>query len=169
MSRKELEQLESELKGCFTALERTQEDIHQKLIKCANGKKLKGDEIVGWLGEIYGKLLLGGTLVLDNLEHDFVADDGRRISVKARKGRAKGWNQTSAISKIEGADCPTHLMFVHLNDDYFVDRIWLYPWKDLRKSGRFGKHIVRGSPRSFIFRVNVRSDEKYLFYPEATL
>jgi len=169
MSREELEQLESELKRHFTAIKQTRISIRQKLSQYANGKKLKGDEIVGWLGEVYGKLLIGGTLVSDNLEHDFVADDGRRISVKARKGRAKGWNRTSAISKIEGADCPTHLMFVSLNDDYFVDRIWLYPWKDLLKFDRFRKHIVRGSLRSFIFLVDVEPDKKYLIYPQATL
>lgn len=165
MSREELEQLESELERHFTAIKQTQTDIRQKLSQYANGKKLKGDEIVGWLGEVYGKLLIGGTLVLDNLEHDFDTDDGRRISVKARKGRAKGWNRTSAISKIEGTDCPTHLMFVSLKDDYFVDRIWLYPWEDLRKSGRFIEHIVRGIRRSFIFLVDVGSDKKYLIYP----
>ena len=91
-----------------------------------------------------------------------------RISVKARKGKAKGWNRTSDIPKIEGAACPTNLMFVHLNDDYSVDRIWLYPWEDLRKSGWFKEHIVRGSRRSFFFQVNLGSDEKYLIYERAT-
>jgi len=164
MSRPELEQLESELQKHFGAINEAQRIVKQKLSQYADGKNLKGDELVGWLGEIYGKLLLDGTLVLDDLEHDFETEDGMRISVKARKGKAKGWNRTSAIPKIDGDDCPTHLMFVHLNDDYSVDRIWLYPWQDLRKSGRFKKHIVRGSQRSFIFYVSPKSDGKYLIY-----
>ena len=168
MSRKELEQLELELQKHFTAIKEEQTAIHKKLSRYANGKNLKGDEFVGWLGEIYGKLILDGTLVSDDLEHDFETKNGMQISVKARKGKATGWNRTSAIPKINGADCPTHLMFVHLNDDYSVDKIWLYPWEGLRKSGRFKEHIVRGSRRSFFFQVNVRSDEKYLIYRRAT-
>ena len=168
MSRKELEQLELGLQKHFTAIKQEQTAIRKKLSLYANGKNLKGDELVGWLGEIYGKLILDGTLVSDEREHDFETKDGMLISVKARKGKAKGWNRTSAIPKIEGAHCPTHLMFVHLNDDYSVDRIWLYPWEDLRKSGRFKEHIVRGNWRSFFFQVNFGSDEKYLIYRGAT-
>jgi hypothetical protein len=165
MSQQELEQLESELQKHFSAIKQERTAIKQKLSPYANGKNLKGDEFVGWLGEIYGKLLLDGTLVSDDLEHDFKTKDGWRISVKARKGKAKGWNRTSAIPKIEDDDCPTHLMFVALNNNYSVDKIWLYPWEDLRKSGRFKKHIVRGSQRSFFFQVSPISDKKYLIYP----
>jgi len=164
MSRQELEQLELELQKHLGAINEVQRIIKQKLSQYADGKNLKGDELVGWLGEIYGKLILDGTLVSDDLEHDFKTKDGMRISVKARKGKAKGWSRTSAIPKIEGDDCPTHLMFVHLNDNYSVGKIWLYPWRDLRKSGRFKKHIVRGSLRSYIFHVSPKSDEKYLVY-----
>ena len=166
MSQKELEKLELELQKHLTAIKQEQTTIHKILTQYANGKNLKGDEIVGWLGEIYGKILLDGTLVSDDLEHDFETKNGMRISVKARKGKAKGWNRTSAIPKIEGANCPTHLMFVHLNDDYSVDRIWRYPWEDLRKSGRFKKHIVRGILRSFFFQVNPSSDERYLMHAQ---
>ncbi|MDI6903003.1 MAG: hypothetical protein QMC77_04630 [Methanocellales archaeon] len=70
MSRPELEQLESELWKHFGAINEAQRSIKQKLSQYADGKNLKGDELVGWLGEIYGKLILDGTLVSDDLEHD---------------------------------------------------------------------------------------------------
>ncbi|MCZ7355849.1 MAG: hypothetical protein O8C66_11800 [Candidatus Methanoperedens sp.] len=166
MSLKDLEQLELELLNHFTIINREHTIIRQKLFPYADGKKLKGDEIVGWLGEVYCKLLLDGTLVSDENEHDFVTVNGERISVKTRKGKEKGWNRTSAIPKKDGDNNPTHLMFVHLNDDYSIDRIWKFPWKDI--SGRFKEHKVRGSHRAFYFQVIPKSDDaKYLCYPMA--
>jgi len=144
-----------------------QNKIHKKLEYYSDGKKLKGDELVGWLGEIYGKLFLDGELVPDSYEHDFITRDGKRISVKARKsGRSNNWYRTSAIPKITG-ECPTHLMFIHLNNDYSINKIWLYPWEDLIEKGRFKKHIVRGHLRSYYFRVRPVKDEEYLIYPTA--
>ncbi len=96
------EQLESELEKHFARIERQLTIIRRKLTEHADDKFLKGDELVGWLGEIYGKLLLNGVLVQDDLEHDFETPDGRKISVKARKGWGSGWNRSSAIPKIEG-------------------------------------------------------------------
>lgn len=164
MPRKELERLYLKLQKHISAMNQEQEAICNKLTRYSDGKKLKGNELVGWLGEIYGKLFLGGTLVSDDLEHDFVTKDGKRVSVKARKGNKSGWKRTSAIPRIEGTSCPSHLMFVHLDDDYSVDRIWLYKWQCLRNSGRFKEHIVRGSRRSFYFEVHPESDIKYLIY-----
>lgn len=124
----------------------------------ANGKTLKGNELVGWLGEIYGKMLFGGELVGDSNEHDILTTDGRRISVKTRKGWKGGRQQTSAISKIEGDECPTRLLFVHLNDDYSIDRIWLLDWPELLNAGQFKQHAVRGKHRSFIFAIDEKQD-----------
>lgn len=120
--------LEAECQALFSKLASLQNEIREKLAVHADGKNLKGNELVGWIGEIYGKLLFDGTLVDDRQEHDFVSADGKRVSVKARKGWSSGWRQTSAIPKIEGSDCPTHLLCVHLNDDYSVDRMWLLDW-----------------------------------------
>jgi hypothetical protein len=130
----------------------------------ADGKTLKGNELVGWLGEIYGKMLMGGKLVSDREEHDFVCQDGRKVSVKTRKGWSSGWRQTSAIPKIEGDECPTDLMFVHLNNDYSVDRVWVYPWHEILQDCRFTSHVVRGQHRSYIFRVDERSDAKFIIF-----
>lgn len=160
--------LESELIGIFRQLSALQVSIQKRLELHADGKTLKGNELVGWLGEIYGKLLLGGKLVSDREEHDFECHDGRTVSVKTRKGWGSGWNQTSAIPKIEGNDCPSHLMFVHLDDDYKLDRIWLYPWKQLLGAGRFKSHKVRGQHRSFIFRVDEKKDTVFLIFSTNT-
>ena len=157
-------EFEAECQTLFTELAHLQKTIREKVAVQADGKTLKGNELVGWLGEIYGKLLLNGQLVDDQEEHDLVAGDGRRVSVKTRKGWGSGWKQSSAIPKIEGSDCPTHLLFAHLNDNYSIDRIWLFDWVELRNADRFKKHIVRGSQRSFIFSVNENIDKAQLVY-----
>lgn len=167
MSRQELERLQRQLHKHLAAIEQERTAIRQKLLQHTDGKNLKGDEVVGWLGEIFGKLLLDGSLVSDDVEHDLKTKDGKRISVKARKGAAKGWHRTSAIPKIDGDGCPSHLMFVHLNDDHSIDRIWLYPWEELLTSDRFKEHIVRGIHRSFFFQVRPKTDEKYVIYQRA--
>ena len=164
MAIKEAKQLYLELQPHIRAMNQEQDTIRSKLTRYADSKTLKGNELVGWLGEIYGKLFLDGTLVSDNFEHDFVTKDKKRVAVKARRGTRSGWKRTSAIPKIIGSGCPTHLMFVHINDDYSIDMMWLYKWQYLRNSGRFKEHIVRGSRRSFYFEVNPESDSEYLIY-----
>ena len=156
--------LEDEMGNLFSNLAELQHTIKSKLLSDADGKNLKGNELVGWLGEIYGKLLFGGHLVDDRKEHDFETSEGWRISVKTRKGHGSGWRQSSAIPKIEGDDCPTHLLFVHLNDDYSIDRMWLYEWNQLKEKGRFRPHIVRGRQRSFIFKLNEKDDHSFIVY-----
>lgn len=168
MNRDAVRNLEEEFKGVFSQLASLQDEIRKKLSKYADGKTLKGNELVGWLGEIYGKILFDGTLVDDREEHDFVssvASIDSRVSVKTRKGWTS-WKQTSAIPKIVGGDCPTHLLFVHLNDDYSIDRMWLYEWERLVADERFKKHVVRGSQRSFIFSVNEKRDRQNVIYPQ---
>ncbi len=165
MTLQELRQLESKLSGHFSKLRHTQDAIKNILVPFADHKTLKGNELVGWLGEIYGKILLEGSLMSDRYEHDFETTDGKRVSVKTRKGNQVGWRRTSAIPKINGPDCPTHLMFVHLQDDFSLADIWLYPWADLIKTDRFKSHMVRGVHRSYIFHVDPRTDEPYRCYP----
>ncbi len=159
-----LESFEEEFHVLFEQLETLQSQIHKKLSDYADGKTLKGNELVGWLGEIYGKLLLNGKLVDDSEEHDLVTPTGWRVSVKTRKGFNVGWQRSSAIPKIEGEGCPSHLLFVHLSDDYSAERIWLYSWPELVAENRFTKHIVRGSHRSFIFSVDANKDKPRLVY-----
>jgi hypothetical protein len=156
--------LEAECRPLFTQLAALQTVIRQKLSAYADGKTLKGDELVGWLGEICGKLHLDGTLVDDSAEHDFVTPKGWRVSVKTRRGSRTGWQRSSAVPRIDGDGCPTHLLFVHLNDDYSVERMWLYSWPDLVANNRFKKHVVRGLQRSFVFTVDPNNDKKYVIY-----
>ena len=156
--------VEQECKALFTELASLQEKIRERLSGYADGKRLKGNELVGWLGEIYGKLLLDGKLVHDREEHDFVCADGALVSVKTRKGFGTGWQRTSAIPKLDGPQCPTHLLFVHLHDDYLIDRIWLFPWSVLATKERFKSHTVRGSHRSFIFTLDEKKDKANVIY-----
>jgi len=157
--------LENECESLFVKLFSLQCQIREQLATYADGKNLKGNELVGWLGEIYGKLLLNGRLVDDRNEHDFVSCDWSRVSVKTRKGRSSGWRRTSAIPTINGNDCPTHLLFVHLNDDYSIDRMWLFDWQIILAANRFKEHVVREEHRSFIFTIEEKKDEKFIVYP----
>ncbi len=156
--------LEANWQALFSELAALQDRIRTSIWAFADDKKLKGNELVGWLGEVYGKLLFDGSLVDDREEHDFITKNGWKVSVKTRKGWNSGWKQSSAIPKIEGTDCPTHLLFVHLNDDYSIDRMWLFEWNRLHANGRFKLHVVRGSPRSFIFFVDDALDADCVIY-----
>ena len=158
------ERVEKDFESLFHMLSTTQSKIQEKLEQHSDGKILKGNELVGWLGEIYTKLILNGYLVDDSHEHDVETDDGLRVSVKTRKGTGSGWTKSSAIPKIEGEDCPTHLMFVHLSDSYSVSKMWLYPWSELLNLSRFKKHIVRGNFRSYYISVNPSKDNKHEVY-----
>lgn len=159
--------LHRNLQGDFDAVYTGIKNIKQKLQKYSDGKTLKGDEIVGWYGEICCRQLTGGQLVSDNLEYDVLTPEGYRISVKTRKGTGSGWNSTSAIPKIEiDDDAPTHLMFIHLSDDYSIKEIWLFDWEELHRNNRFVEHKVRGNRRSYIVRINSVNDKKYLIYSQ---
>lgn len=144
--------------------------LKARLSAHANGKVLKGNEIVGWLGEIYVKELLDGRLVDDSHDHDVEAgaDGSMRISVKARRGRSGGWNRTSAIPRIEGDGVPTHLAFVNLDARYELRRIWLFPWERLAADGRFIEHVVRGVHRSWYVSIREASDDDFLVFPSVS-
>jgi len=161
---KEFQNVESEFKSLFSTLARTQERIRKELEAYADGKVLKGNELVGWLGEIYTKIIFSGRMVDDSFEHDVETSDGLRISVKTRKGTRSAWTRSSAIPKIEGTDCPTHLCFVHLDNNYSVSSIWHFPWSYLLDTDRFRKHMVRGNFRSYYMNVNPSRDEEFKIY-----
>lgn len=156
--------LENSLLNDFLQLKSIQEDLILKLQSYSDGKTLKGNEIVGWLGEIYTKLIFNGVLVDDTCEHDVETVDGLRISVKTRKGRNSGWNKTSAIPKIDGTDSPTHLVFLNLRDNFMVNKVWSFTWDELYKNGRFKKHFVRNNLRSYYISINEKKDINNLIY-----
>ena len=157
--------LETDMTVMFEQLSAMQLTIREKLKTFCNGKTLKGNELVGWLGEIYGKLLFDGTMVDDSYEHDIESSDRKRVSIKTRKGWKSGWTQSSAIPKITGDDCPTHLLFVHLDDDYSIHGMWLFDWHFLTEHDRFRKHMVRGNMRSYIFHLNESKDQNNKIFP----
>lgn len=159
-----LRRIECDFEILFAELFTSQVKIKQKLLRYADEKHLKGYEIVGWLGEVYVKLLFNGQLVNDTYEHDVETKEGWRISVKTRRGRAAGWKQSSSISKFEGEGCPTHLAFVHLHDNYSLDRVWLYEWPHLCKTTRFTEKLVRGKFRSYIFKLDEKEDKRFVIY-----
>jgi len=161
---KNLLDLSANLESDFKDIKDTIQRIKQKLQKYADGKQLKGEEITGWLGEIYGKMILNGKLVPDEYDYDVETQD-KFVSIKARKGTSGSWQVSSIIPRIIGAECPTHLMFIQFTDDYLINKIWLFPWEYLRDSGRFIEKMVRGSRRGYYIRVKPSMDSDYLIYP----
>jgi hypothetical protein len=153
----------SSLTTDFDTLAETTQQIRIKLQAHADSKLLKGDEITGWLGEVYGKILFNGTLMPDEYDYDVVAPN-MRISVKARKGETRGWEITSIIPRIEGRECPTHLMFMQFTQSYSLLRIWLYPWEDLFNQKRFIEKKVRNEHRGYYVRISPIKDKDYLVY-----
>lgn len=160
-----LQLLRTSLEADFKKVADAIQSIRQKLQEHADNKQLKGDEIIGWLGEIYGKMLFSGTLVPDDYDYDFEVQD-MHVSVKARKGLARGWEITSIIPKIHGDGCPTHLMFIHFTDKYSINKVWLFPWKDLHEHGRFIPKKVRGEYRGYYVRIKPSLDKDYVIYQE---
>lgn len=165
MTNGDFEQIQNELRNDFNQLLSIQNSIHNKLKHYCDGKLLKGDELVGWLGEIYVKKLFSGVLVDDSYEHDVETPDGCRISVKTRRGNNSGWQRTSSIPKIIGKDSPTHLVFVHLNYDYSVNKIWKYDWNILLQNNRLKEHYVRENLRGYYFSVSTKNDKSNIIYP----
>jgi hypothetical protein len=158
-----IENFANEIVHLTNQLHEIQNQIRAVVSVYSNGRKLKGNELVGWLGEIYVKLLYGGLLADETEEYDVYCNDGKLISVKARKGIST-WSRTSGIPRIRGDGIPTHLAFVHLHDNYALDRIWLFPWIDLIKSNRFKQKRVRGNELDYYFTLNENRDLKYLVY-----
>jgi hypothetical protein len=158
-----LQKLSASLAPHFDEITDAFRKIKEKLQEYSDGKLLKGDEIIGWLGEIYGKMILNGKLVSDKYNYDIITQN-MRISVKARKGTASGWNTTSIIPKVKGNDCPTHLMFIQFKNTYSLFRVWLFPWEDLYNNKRFIEKKVRGEHRGYYIKINKNTDEKYLIY-----
>jgi hypothetical protein len=158
-----IETFANELVQLTNQLCEIQNQIRAVVSVYANGRKLKGNELVAWLGEIYVKLLYDGLLADETEEHDVYCNDGKLISVKARKGTS-AWSRTSGIPRIQGDGIPTHLAFVHLWDNYSLDRIWLFPWQDLIENNRFNRKKVRGNQLDYYVVLNEKTDLKYLVY-----
>lgn len=158
--------IDSKLRERLDTLINIQDKIKEILLPMADGKQLRGNDIVGLLGEIYAVKMLSGKLLPDGKETDIdVPDCKMRVSVKARKETSdkNSWKQTSDIHKIEDSDC-THLIFLKFDKEYRIANVWLYPWEVVEK--RAEEHNSRGTMMGYIFRVNPKEDEKYLRYTD---
>lgn len=164
MELEKIKALEKELSEDLAALKEIESKIFGTLKKYADSKLLKGNERVGWLGEVYCKLLFDGQLVSDKNEHDVESKDGQRISVKTRKSNTASWNITSLIPCIDGTTCPTHLLFVLLNESYVAEKIWLFEWQYLRNNDRFKIKNVKDASRGWYVRIRKKNDNNFVIY-----
>lgn len=155
-----------EIKTHCEAIKLSNQVLKELIKEHSDGKNLKGDELVGWLGEIYTKLLVDGT-VIDHDEFDYdVVKDKMRISVKTRKGKNSGWSRSGNIPNINVSnEGPTHLMFIHLEADYSLSGAWLFEWAWLTQSGRLIEKRNGNRVTGHFFALNVDSDKSYRQYP----
>lgn len=133
-------------------------DLHR-----ITGKKAKGDQLVSVLGEAAVAALTGGTVLPSEDTETDVLVGKLRISVKTRRGNGKGWTQTSPISS-NHPKAIDYLAFVHLNSSYLVNKIWLFPWKQLLKDGRVRSKKVRENSRGFLFHLSPQRDAPFLIF-----
>ena len=168
MAKDDLIKLESCMKNDFEAVHNAIEQVKKHLSDYVSSDRvLKGDEIVGWYGEIIVQELCGGKVITDDTkDYDVINEvSGERYSVKTRKGFGSGWRVTSLIPSNEINDeAPTHLLFVHLDDEYRVISVWSYPWAEIVKAGRLRIKKVKGVERGYTFTVSKPNDTKYLIY-----
>ncbi len=157
-----IQKIESKLRPLFNQLVNVNRKIKGVLTSMRpSNKTLKGDEVVGWLGEIYAAEILSGTLLANDEEAD-VKTPTMRVSVKARKATSSNWPRTSDIHKIKGANC-THLIFLKFDKEYRLENVWLYPWEVVEERAK--PHKSRGNNMGYYFRVKPRKDNNYKKYP----
>ena len=159
---KKLLQLESKFATRLHKLYKINKRILDELFNIT-GKKAKGDQLVALLGEAFIAKLLGGKVIAEESSETDVVVNKKRISVKTRKGSGKGWNHTSTIPT-NNVNAVDYLAFVHLNDSYLVEKVWIFPWKQLIQAGRIKQKTVRGISRGFVFRLSPQNDTIYIHY-----
>lgn len=173
MNHKNVQQTENELRSVLEELAGIHGKVREAIKHYVEGFALKGNETVGWLGEMYVAQLLGGTIKDDSYSYDIKAVNKRgkkmRVEVKTRRkvtGK-KGWRRTGIITLKDGEKPPTHLAFVKLAEDYSLSGIYLYPWDEIDKE-RLKLFKVKGQQRGYYFRVR-DDDDKYLKHPVSTV
>ena len=124
----------------------------------SNGRPRNGD-IVAFYGEILVHELFGGIKQQNNNPFSIVANQNStefRIKVTTRVGNNIGWDESGKFLTNAGM---THVAFVHLNDDYSVDRIWLYQIDFI-----INRQIEKGDNK-IAFRIDEQNDANLLVFP----
>ncbi|NJC27158.1 hypothetical protein [Neolewinella antarctica] len=169
MAKKEMEKAQSELKTVLNELYKIHDKVHKEIQKQAPKFKLKGNETVGWLGEIYTAKFYGGEIVKDESSYDVIVnedkEDEKRLEVKTRR-RTSGssWRNSGVIgfTKI-GEVPPTHLIFVILKNNYTIESIYEFEWDDVSTT-RFRDSIVKKKVRGYFVRLLDTDNENHRRY-----
>lgn len=168
MANNELKILEYGAREYFDAVKTANEHVKRFLQQyISTGRILKGYEIVGWYGEIVTQELLGGVVIADDTKDYDVenCEKNERYSVKTRMGTKGNWKVTSLIpNNTVDENSPTHLVFIHLDDDYKVESVWNYPWEYLVDNNRLRPKSVKGVVRGYTLTVKVSLDKEFLVY-----
>ena len=161
-----------ELNELATINERVKKKIRphiKKIVADRNNYKLKGGEVVGWLGELYAATVLDGEIVSDDKSYDVVvAASKERVEVKTRRqpnDKSTSWKRSGVIS-VDEDDPPTHLVFVKLNKGYQLEKTYKFKFTELKELGRLKLAKSNGNQRGYYFTLAPSRQSQWIIYPK---
>jgi hypothetical protein len=171
----EVQRIGKELSPVLESLHQIHKTVHNAIKPYIDGFSLKGNETVGWLGEMYAFQLFGGKIEKDRLSYDLTVTDSageiERIEVKTRRVTASSnWSKTGVIKlkriangskfsvDVDNNQNPTHLVFVKLYNNYSLAAIYKFSIKKLWEDNR----LIESTPgkvfRGYTFTLSENTD-----------
>jgi|AntRauTorckE5430_2_1112549.scaffolds.fasta_scaffold11770_3 hypothetical protein len=131
----EVQRIGKELSPVLESLHQIHKTVHNAIKPYTDGFSLKGNETVGWLGEMYAFQFFGGKIEKDSLSYDLTVTDSagkvEKLEVKTRRVTVgSNWSTTGVIKlnqiandgkfsvDIGNDQNPTHLVFIKLYNNY---------------------------------------------------
>lgn len=147
------------------------EPLVEPLLAEGSNFSLKGNEVVGWLGELYAATLLGGEIESDDKSYDILVKGEaicERIEVKTRRQsseKSNSWKRSGVIS-VDEKDSPTHVVFVKLDKDYRLDEMYKFGWQYLEKEDRLKEAKSNENKRGYYIVLAPTKQEEWMIYPK---
>ena len=175
MNMDRIEAIQRELKDDLNTLATIDHKLKEAIKYYVGEFDLKGNEVVGWLGEMYSCHFFDGEIQPDVISYDILIPGKveERLEVKTRRVSKSGKDHgtQSGVIKLTGREQedPTSLVFVTLTRDYLLQSIYKFPLSEIF-GGLDNIKRLRSSKVKKNFRgytLTLREDDKqYLVYPE---
>ena len=153
-------QLTQRLNQILIEYSRQENEITNILSQFSNGYNRPRD-IVAWLGEIYVIRFLGGNKQPINSPYSIITnvDDAIwRVKVTTRKGsNYSSWSESGAFNLNRDI---THIAFVHLDDNYNLNSIWLFTIEEIQ-----GRNLLHKGNDKIAFRIDISGDSQNQIFP----
>jgi hypothetical protein len=128
---------------------------------------LKGNEVVGWIGELYAATVQGGEIKSDSESYDIVRENGKKVEVKTRRQSKDGstsWKRSGVIS-VDADNPPDYLIFVKLNKDYQLEEMYEFPWSYLKDEERLKEAKSNDNLKGYYIMLAPTIQGEYKVYP----